>query len=63
MDWDDLAWRITGPEGALRYVRMGAVLAVLGVVAMAAIGFSPIYMSDGTSLTYDMMAEDPDSTE
>ncbi|UCC92243.1 MAG: hypothetical protein JSW25_06095, partial [Thermoplasmata archaeon] len=63
MDWDDLAWKVAGPEGGPRYFRMGLVLVVLGIVAMAAIGFTPIYMSDDVSLTYDMMAEDPDSLE
>ena len=42
---------------------MGMVLVVLGIVAMAAIGFMPIFRSDEMSLTYDMMAEDPDSTD
>ena len=60
MDWDDLAWRITGPEGGIRYFRMGMVLVVLGIVAMAAIGFTPIFRSDENTLTYDSMAENPD---
>lgn len=60
MDWDDLAGRITGPEGGPRYFRMGLVLVVLGIVAMAAIGFTPIFWSDESSLTYDSMAENPD---
>jgi hypothetical protein len=63
LDWDDIAWRITGPEGGLRYFRMGIVLVVLGIVALAAVGFTPIHMSGETSLTYDMMAEEPDSEE
>jgi hypothetical protein len=63
VDWDDLAWRIAGPEGGLRYFRMGIVLVVLGIIAMAAIGFTPIFQSDDTSMTYDVMAEDPDSSE
>jgi hypothetical protein len=62
-DWDDLAWKITGPEGGLRYFRMGLVLVVLGVIAMAAVGFTSIYKSDDVSLTYDMMAEDPDNVD
>ncbi|MCJ2540901.1 MAG: hypothetical protein LN414_06510 [Candidatus Thermoplasmatota archaeon] len=60
MDWDDLAWKITGPEGGPRYFRMGMVLVVMGIVAMAAIGFTPIFRSDESSLTYDTMAENPD---
>lgn len=60
MDWDDIAWRVTGPEGGDRYVRMGIVLVVLAIISMAAVGFTPIYRSDDASLTYDMMAEDPD---
>lgn len=61
MDWDDLAGKVTGPEGGLRYVRLGLVLVVLGVVAMAAVGFTPIVRFEDESLTYDMMAEDPDA--
>ena len=40
MDWDDLAWKITGPEGGLHYFRMGMFLVVMGIIAMAAIGFA-----------------------
>jgi hypothetical protein len=60
VDWDDIAWRVTGPEGGDRYVRMGIALVVLGIVAMAAVGFTPIFRTEDVSLTYDMMAEDPD---
>jgi hypothetical protein len=42
---------------------MGLVLVVLGIVAMAAVGLSPIFRSDEVSLTYDMMASDPDSSD
>ena len=61
MDWDDIAWWLTGPEGGLRYFRMGIVLVVLGIVALAAVGFTPMYMNDDQSYTYDMMAEEPDN--
>jgi len=60
MDWDDLAWKITGPEGGLRYFRMGMFFVVMGIIAMAAIGFTPIFRSDENSLTYDSMANNPD---
>ncbi len=60
VDWDDIAWRVAGPEGGDRYVRMGIVIVVLGIVALAAVGFTPIFWSEDFSLTYDMMAEDPD---
>ena len=31
MDWDDLAWKITGPWGGLRYFRMGMFLVFMGI--------------------------------
>jgi len=60
LDWDDLAWRTTGAEGAERYVRLGLILVVLSVVSLAAIAFLPIYSSDEASLRYDEMSEEPD---
>jgi len=60
VDWDDVASKIAGPEGGLRYFRLGIVLVVLGIIALAAVGFTPIFSSDEVSLTYDSMAQYPD---
>lgn len=60
LDWDDLAWRIAGAEGAERYVRLGLALVVLAVISLAAIAFFPIYDSGDVHLRYDEMSEAPD---
>lgn len=60
MDWDDFAWRLAGPEGGPRYVRLGIVLVVLGIVSLAAMGFTPLFQSDDATLTYDSLAKDPE---
>jgi hypothetical protein len=60
LDWENLVWRVTGPEGGQRYFRLGVFMIVLASVSMVAIAFLPIFSSDEGTVRYDEMADDPD---
>jgi hypothetical protein len=66
VDWDDLVWKIAGPEGGARYFRIGMAVLVVGLICLVAVVALPIYsITEGNvtiSADYGEMADEPGLT-
>lgn len=60
VDYDLMAERLAGLEGATRYKRLGGGILLLSVVALACLLALPVYQGDEASLTYFDLAAEPD---